>query len=147
MATRAALAPDGLRGYGWPTCAAHLLSCPYALCVRQLPSRDERRAHVLAFLGSSFNDTAAAAALSIVEHNWADEPYSRGATTFFPPGAIDSFWPAWSRLADERNGSSAMGRLWIAGADYDAQALGRIDGAIGSGQDVAHRILRLQGRP
>ena len=101
---------------------------------------------MLRFLGSSFNDTAAAAAaLSVWEHNWDDQPFSRGASSFFPPGSLGSFWAAWTLLADERNGSSAMQQLWIAGADYDAQALGRIDGAVGSGQDVAQRILRLLG--
>lgn len=108
-----------------------------------LPSAAARRAHVLGFVGRSFNDTAAAAtALSVIEHNWADQPYSRGAyMSYFPPGVITSLWPAWQRAAFEHNGSAAMRRLWIGGADYDTEAIGYIEGALRSGREVAEQIL------
>ena len=112
---------------------------------RELPSASARRAHVLGFVGASLGDAKAAhEAINVVEHNWADEPYIRGAyMSYFSPGSIVGFWPAWRRIMEERNLSTSMRRLWIAGADYDAHALGYIEGAIRSGQDAAARILAM----
>ena len=77
-----------------------------------------------------------------MEHNWADQPFTRGAyASYFPPGVLSGFWPTWREIIEEHNASAAMRRLWIAGADYAGNGMGYIDGAIKSARAAAERII------
>ena len=98
---------------------------------RALPTPEMRRAHVAAFLNFSFEGTTnevserdltetvqAEEPLSIIEHNWADKPYTRGESPppwlalarfvdFAPPQPVRRFTPhAWLTVRVCRPASS-----------------------------------------
>jgi len=110
---------------------------------QSLPSAAERQAYVARFIGDQFqNHSAAADVLRVIEHNWADFPFTRGAyAPFFSPGVLSGFWDTWQSFVGH-NGSQARERLWIAGADYSGNGLGYIDGAIKSGRSAANLIIQ-----
>jgi len=109
---------------------------------RELPTAAQRREHVQSFIGYSFGDEVAATnATGVIEHNWADFPYTRGAySSYFAPGVLSDFWETHQALR-AHNGSVGMRGLWVAGSDYSGRGMGYIDGAIMSGQQAAERII------
>ena len=108
---------------------------------RRFPTAQERKAHVVAFLGRAFNDTARAAAVTdVVEHDWAKMPYTRGAySSFFPPGVISGFWDEWHDISF--NHSVGLAGIHVAGGDFGGNGMGYIDGAVQTGQKAAERIM------
>mmetsp|Transcript_42532 Transcript_42532/g.95474 ORF Transcript_42532/g.95474 Transcript_42532/m.95474 type:complete len:555 (+) Transcript_42532:39-1703(+) len=106
-------------------------------------SSEEQQAHFLKFLAMSFNSTKAITLRpSIVAHNWADQPFARGAYTgFFVPGvmSIPAFWTAYQEMEKIPN-------VFLAGSDYHIGfGNGYIEGAIRDGQRAARRVAeRLQ---
>ena len=102
-------------------------------------SKEDRRRRVLAYLVGSYNDTRAASLEpSVLELNWAEQDFIRGAYTgFYPPGVQSqpAFWQAI--LRDEKSPG-----LFVAGADYTPGfGNGYIEGAVRAGQGVAKRIM------
>ena len=98
----------------------------------------ERQKLLLRFLRRSFNDSRAEDFEPwVVEHNWAEQPYARGAYTgFLPPGVLSmpAYWEAF------RNPEKAP-NVFVAGADYHPGfGNGYIEGAIRSGQAAADAI-------
>ncbi|CAB9509887.1 Amine oxidase [flavin-containing] [Seminavis robusta] len=80
----------------------------------------------------------------ILMHNWADDPFARGAYTgFFGPGVLSepAYWSAYRQMEKLPN-------VWIAGADYHiGYGNGYIEGAVRSGQLAADQIhKRMQGK-
>ncbi|CAJ1340342.1 unnamed protein product [Effrenium voratum] len=103
----------------------------------------EQRRLFLNFLFHSFG-TSKAIDLNpdIVAHNWADQPFARGAYTgFFAPGvmSVPAFWSAFQKMEKLPN-------VFLAGSDYHIGfGNGYIEGAIRDGQRAAQMaMLRLQ---
>lgn len=71
---------------------------------------------------------------SILEHDWINDPYSKGTWLAWPPGWIDDVVP---HLA------AREGRVCFAGSDLWIEGAGYVDGAIGSGAAAAHEALAL----
>jgi len=105
------------------------------------PSAAGRKQHVLTFIGKSFqNKSAAASPIGVVEHNWADDPYTRGAySSYFPPAVLSGFWDTHQALRQHR--LRRPSQWWVAGSDYCGSGMGYIDGAISSGKSAAEMIL------
>ena len=106
----------------------------------------QRRDAVLDFLQRSFNDTRARTlATRVVEHNWADQAFARGAYTgYFAPGAQSQpeFWRAFSALSNAPRGGLAPS-VWLAGSDYQLGfGNGYIEGAIRSGYAAAAAVRK-----
>jgi len=100
--------------------------------------KDQQRALLLSFLRKSFNDSRAETLQpTIIAHNWADQPFARGAYTgFFPPGvmSVPAFWEAYREMEKIPN-------VFLAGSDYHVGfGNGYIEGAIRSGQHAAERV-------
>ena len=76
---------------------------------------------MLGFLEAAFNDTRASRpAKHVVAHNWADQPYARGAYTgFFSPGVQSQpeLWQTFAALQSAPGGGWAP-HVWVAGSDY-----------------------------
>ncbi|CAE7695184.1 unnamed protein product [Symbiodinium pilosum] len=108
-------------------------------------TREEQQERLLEFLAMSFNRTEAITLKpSFVAHNWADQPFARGAYTgFFAPGvmSVPSFWTAFQEMEKIPN-------VFLAGSDYHIGfGNGYIEGALRDGQRAALRAakrLRLQ---
>jgi len=112
----------------------------------------ERQSIMRTFLRLSFSDVLGESPIDIVEpdffvpvHNWADQPYARGAyTSYFPPGvmSVPEYWAAYRQVEKLPN-------VFLAGADYYIGfGNGWIEGAILSGQEAANLAhSRLQGLP
>ena len=109
---------------------------------RDFPTKQARQAHLTAFIGACFhNQTAAVAPLDFIEHNWASQPYTRGAYgPYWAPGVLSAFLPTWDALAHDNNGSSTMRHLWFAGGDYSWHSYGYIEGAIQTGYAAADKM-------
>jgi len=102
----------------------------------------ERKTAILDLLGEAFGESHPDEIEDIVEHNWADDEYSRGAYSSYPmTGVLTSFWqPLSSIYSNQTLGTSG---IWVAGADYNSGTqIGYIDGAIESGMNVAERIVK-----
>merc|ERR1712032_1451843 len=83
----------------------------------------------------SFNDSRAETLNpTFIAHNWADQPFARGAYTgFFPPGvqSVPEYWSAYQEMEKLPN-------VFLAGADYHTGfGNGYIEGAIRSGKLAA----------
>ncbi len=77
---------------------------------------------------------AAAEPVGYVEHDWAAEPFTRGAySAVFPPGA-------WTRFG--RALRPPIGRIHWAGSETATRWYGYIEGAIRSGETAADEISR-----
>lgn len=106
----------------------------------------EQQRLLLAFLRISFNDSRAETYQpTFVHHNWADQPFARGAYTgFFPPGvlSVSQYWTAYHQMEKVPN-------VFLAGGDYHVGfGNGYIEGAIRDGQDAATRVeQRLRKTP
>ena len=92
---------------------------------------------------ASVTSVTAEAPISVIEHNWADQPYTRGAYgSFWPPGVLSDFWEAWEAIEVEHTPSPTLHPgLWVAGSDFSARGNGYIDGAIKSGEGVAAQVV------
>ena len=109
-----------------------------------LGSAAEQRAHVLGFLEAAFNDTRASRlAKHVVAHNWADQPYARGAYTgFFSPGVQSQpeLWQTFAALQSAPGGGWAP-HVWVAGSEYQVGfGNGYIEGAIRGGYAAATAV-------
>ncbi|MFI7705241.1 flavin monoamine oxidase family protein [Nonomuraea sp. NPDC049480] len=113
---------------------------------RDLATRSpaERRATVLDALGRLFGPQAATP-VSLVERNWNEETFARGAyAAVFPPGA-------WTQLGSALR--APVGRIHWAGAETSPRWYGYIDGAVRSGEAAADAVTRAirtapaRGRP
>jgi len=98
-------------------------------------AEDRQRALMVDFLKRSFNDSRAETYQpTFVAHNWADQPFARGAyTSYFPPGvlSVPEFWEAY-RTTEKLPG------VFLAGGDYHTGfGNGYIEGAIRDGQKAA----------
>merc|ERR1719193_581528 len=98
----------------------------------------EKRSAMLDFLRLSFNDSRAETFQpTFVDHNWADQPYARGAyTSFFPPGVMSmrEYWEAYQHM-------ELFPGVFLAGADYHLGfGNGYIEGAIRDGIKAAARV-------
>jgi len=99
------------------------------------------------FLRLSFSDVLGRPPVEpafFVTHNWADQPFARGAyTSYFPPGvlSVPEYWTAYRQMEKLPN-------VLLAGADYHTGwGNGYIEGAIRSGQRAAELLhSRLQER-
>ncbi|KAK3269121.1 hypothetical protein CYMTET_22415 [Cymbomonas tetramitiformis] len=100
-------------------------------------TKEQRKALVLDFLAYSFKDPQAkTGARSVIEHNWADQPWTRGAySTYFPPGVLTEFWDEWKDIRHPAE------RLWVAGTDYAYAGLGYIEGAITTALDATEQMI------
>jgi len=102
-------------------------------------SEEERRNHVLAFVGLSLRDARVWHPERVIAHNWASQTYARGAyTMFFPPGVQSqpAFWEAYAHMEKSKG-------LWLAGSDYQLDfGNGYMEGAVRSGQAVAKTIVK-----
>ena len=78
--------------------------------------------------------------LGVLEKNWADDQFARGAySLFYPPAVMSSFWPAMQEIFE----TNRLGQnLWIAGADYSLEWIGYMNGAILAGETVALKIVQ-----
>jgi len=99
---------------------------------------EKQRSLMLHFLTRSFNDTRASTLNpKFVAHNWADQPFARGAYTgFMPPGvlSVPEFWKSYRNMEKLPN-------VFLAGSDYHTGfGVGYIEGAIRSGQLAARRV-------
>lgn len=104
----------------------------------QLPQA-RQQSLMLDFLVKSFNNTRARSLKpTFVAHNWADQPYARGAYTgFFSPGvmSVPAFWDAYRTMEKLPN-------VFLAGADYHIGfGNGYIEGAIRDGQVAARQVI------
>ncbi|CAK9037779.1 unnamed protein product [Durusdinium trenchii] len=109
----------------------------------QLPPAEQQRLFV-DFLAHALGPEAQSFEPSFVSHNWADQPFARGAYTgFFPPGVISvpSYWAAFQQMEKLPN-------VFLAGSDYHLGfGNGYIEGAIRDGQRAAQKVaLRLGER-
>ncbi|CAE7329156.1 MAOA [Symbiodinium natans] len=106
-------------------------------------SQNEQQERFLEFLAMSFNSSKAKTLRpSFVTHNWADQPFARGAYTgFFTPGvmSVPAFWTAFQNMEKLPN-------VFLAGSDYHIGfGNGYIEGALRDGEGAAHRAAeRLQ---
>mmetsp|Transcript_8547 Transcript_8547/g.16221 ORF Transcript_8547/g.16221 Transcript_8547/m.16221 type:complete len:506 (+) Transcript_8547:30-1547(+) len=104
----------------------------------------QRRSAILAVVRDAFGEGHEEEIEEVVEHNWADDEYSRGAySAFHMTGVLTNFWDALSRMYF----SHQLGTpgIWIAGADYSSRGLGYIDGAVRSGVRAASLIIQELG--
>merc|ERR1712217_415315 len=90
---------------------------------------------MLQFLRLSFNDSRAVTFKpSFYAHNWADQPFARGAYTgFFATGvqSVPEYWAAYRNIEKLPN-------VLLAGSDYHTGfGNGYIEGAIRDGQRAA----------
>eukprot|EP00928_Gymnodinium_smaydae_P005700 TRINITY_DN11952_c0_g1_i1.p1 TRINITY_DN11952_c0_g1~~TRINITY_DN11952_c0_g1_i1.p1 ORF type:complete len:605 (-),score=87.61 TRINITY_DN11952_c0_g1_i1:78-1892(-) len=102
----------------------------------QLP-RERQETIFLRFLRLSFNDARAETYKpKFVSHNWADQPFARGAySNFFTTGvmSVPEFWEAYRQ-------KEKLPNVFVAGSDYHAgYGNGYIEGAIRDGQLAADR--------
>merc|ERR1712032_1008227 len=105
-------------------------------------SQDRQRKLMTQFLSLSFNDSRAESyEPSFIFHNWADQPFARGAYTgFFATGvmSVPEFWDAYRDM-------EKLPGILFAGADYHTGfGNGYIEGGIRDGQkaaDFVHKRL------
>lgn len=99
---------------------------------------EEQQSLLITFLRKSFNDSRAETFKpTFVSHNWADQPYARGAyTAYFPPGvmSVPAYWTAYRDMEKAPH-------VFLAGADYHVGfGNGYIEGAIRDGQKAAELV-------
>lgn len=153
-----ALGTNGLKtAEGWPLfvdCVDHspfsqgrgVLGC-FVEGVANLEFRaldaEARKAALVDFLGRSFGDVEAARSYEqIVDFNWADQEYARGAyAAFFSPGAMTQ-GPLWEAFSAQEK----VPGVFVAGSDYTVRGNGYIEGAILSGESAAKKVLEALGR-
>lgn len=109
-------------------------------------SAEKQEALMHSFLQLTFGDAVGQLPKPshFVAHNWADEPFARGAyTSYFPPGvlSVPEYWAAYRAM-------EKLPGVFLAGADYHTGfGNGYIEGAIRSGQRAADLArARLQSR-
>lgn len=103
---------------------------PTARTLAKLDEADRRR-NVLDALIMRFG-TQAGDPVHYVEHEWAEERWTRGCyMTHYPPGVLTSFGPAIRE---------PVGRVHWAGTETSTVWNGNIEGAIASGERVADEI-------
>lgn len=91
----------------------------------------ERREMVVGCMRRYFGE-AAAGYTQYVEHDWAEEPYTRGAYGgYLPPGA----WTSYGRAVRE-----PIGRLHWAGTETATAWSGYMEGALQSGERAATEV-------
>ncbi|OLQ13627.1 putative flavin-containing monoamine oxidase A [Symbiodinium microadriaticum] len=106
-------------------------------------SQNDQQERFVEFLAMSFNSSKAKTFKpSFVAHNWADQPFARGAYTgFFSPGvmSVPEFWTAFQQMEKLPN-------IFLAGSDYHIGfGNGYIEGALRDGESAARRVAdRLQ---
>ncbi len=116
---------------GRPGVLAAFACGPYARELGALPA-PERRRIVLAALEARFG-ARAARPTAYEEHDWAEEPWSRGCyMAHFPPGVWTQFGP----LLRE-----PVGLVHWAGTETATTSHGAIDGALRSGLRAANEVL------
>ena len=97
-------------------------------------SAERRRAVVVDTLRTRFGPRAAAP-LEVVDHNWAEEEWSRGCSmSHFGPGVLTQY----GRLLRQ-----PVGRVHWAGTETAGKSHGAIDGAVRSGERAAAEVLDL----
>merc|ERR1712039_748705 len=101
-------------------------------------SAERQQSLMTTFLKRSFNDSRAESyEPSFIAHNWADQPFARGAYTgFFSTGvqSVPEFWDAYREMEKLPN-------VMFAGADYHAGfGNGYIEGGIRDGQRAAQLV-------
>ncbi|MXQ63004.1 NAD(P)-binding protein [Actinomadura rayongensis] len=117
---------------GTPGVLVAFLEGRHADTASRLSPRDRRRL-VLADLAAYFGPRAADP-VAFIEHDWADEEYSRGCYgAFTAPSTLTRFGPALR---------APIGPLHWAGTETATRWTGYIDGAVESGRRAAHEILR-----
>ncbi|GAA2432348.1 flavin monoamine oxidase family protein [Actinomadura vinacea] len=101
-------------------------------------SADDRRTILLDALGRLFGPQAVTP-VSLVERNWNEEAFTRGAySAVFPPGAWTQVGSAWRAPA---------GRIHWAGAEASPHWYGYIEGAVRSGEAAADAVAQALDRP
>lgn len=94
-------------------------------------SAEDRRALVLEDLAGYFGPRAREP-LAVIEHDWAEEEYSRGCYgAFATPGTLTRFGPRLRR---------PVGSLHWAGTETATEWSGYMDGAVESGKRVAREV-------
>ncbi len=70
---------------------------------------------------------------TLIEHNWSDEPWTRGCYAgYFPPGVWSSFGEALR---------TPVGRIHWAGTETSDVFMGYMDGAVRSGERAAREVV------
>ena len=71
---------------------------------------------------------------NLIEHNWSDEPWTRGCYAgYFPPGVWSVYGPALR---------APVGRVHWAGTETSEVFMGYMDGAVRSGERAAREVAR-----
>lgn len=115
---------------------------------------EAQKEYILNYVSESFDDprVTTPGPSQVIEHNWADQPYVKGAYTgFFSPGAQSS--PAsWSAYLGGDGGlgekAPALPNLFVAGADWwPGFGNGYIEGAVRVSQGSSASPPRHQHYP
>ncbi len=97
-----------------------------------LKSRAERSAAVLDLFSRIFGPQAANAT-DYIEHDWSEDPWTRGCPVgFMPPGVLSLYGPSLRE---------PIGRIHWAGTETAEVWNGYMDGAVTSGQRAAQEVL------
>ena len=102
-------------------------------------SEEARRAALQSVVHGAFGAAEADESPQVVDKDWSRDAYSGGANVFYPTGTFSSSWPGTLQVFFHHQLSSS---IWIAGADYSHISHGYMNGAIGSGQAVAERLVQ-----
>merc|ERR1711972_929596 len=94
-------------------------------------SESKRKESMLSLVSEAFGESRADEVQDVIEHNWADDEYSRGAYSSFPmTGVLTNFWRPLSNIYSKQQ--LGLPGIWIAGADHSSHGRGYIDGAVRS---------------
>lgn len=105
----------------------------------------QRSELLVKFLVRSFNDSRAETFQpTFVHHDWAEQPYARGAYSGFLPPGVASIPEYWAAL----RGIEKVPNVFLAGTEYQLGfGNGYVEGAIRSGQVAAELVAeRLRAR-